>query len=98
MNRITTHPGEVLKEEFLTPLDITINKLSRDLDVPASRISDIVNERREISIDTAVRLSTYFGTTPHFWINLQANHSLSKYFESQGETTEKAVRPLAVAG
>lgn len=97
MIRIKTHPGEVLKEEFLTPLSITINKLSRDLDVPASRISDIVNERRDVSVDTALRLATYFGTTPMFWVNLQANHSLTKFQASEGSNIAQAVRPMELA-
>lgn len=93
--RITTSPGEVLLEEFLKPMDISINKLARDLDVPPSRISAIVNNKRELTADTALRLAAYFKTTPHFWLNLQQDHSLSCYQAAHGAEIEKAVRPLA---
>ena len=96
--RISTHPGEVLREEFLKPLEISVNKLSRDLDAPPSRVSNIVNEKRDITPDTAVRLSTYFGTTPEFWMNLQSAHSLSKFRSEDGKTVASAVRPLEQLG
>ena len=69
-------PGEILLEEFMTPLGISQNKLARDIDVPIARINDIVHGRRGISADTALRFSTYFGTTPEFWLNLQARCDL----------------------
>lgn len=69
-------PGEILLEEFMTPLGISQNKLARDIDVPIARINDIVHGRRGISADTALRFSTYFGTTPEFWLNLQARYDL----------------------
>ncbi len=70
------HPGEILREDLLEPLGISINRLSRDLRVPVTRISEIVNRRRGITADTALRLARYFGTTPEFWMNLQAAHDL----------------------
>jgi addiction module HigA family antidote len=65
-------PGEILREDLLKPLGISINRLGRDLRVPVTRMSEIVNGRRGITADTAFRLARYFGTTPEFWMNLQA--------------------------
>ena len=70
------HPGEVLREEFLSPLGMSANELALSLRVPATRINDIVNERRGITADTALRLSRYFGTTPKFWMNMQTSWEL----------------------
>ena len=68
------HPGEVLREEFLLPHGLSANALAQALRVPAPRINDIVRERRGVTPDTALRLARFFGTTPQFWLNLQANH------------------------
>ena len=65
-NRVKTHPGEVLKEEFMVSLGLSANALSKAIDVPQNRISDIVRERRSVSADTALRLAKYFGTTEKF--------------------------------
>jgi len=92
--RIKTHPGEVLREEFLTPLGLSINKLSRDLDIPASRVSDIVNGKRDVTADTALRLATYFGGSAEFWLNLQTAHTLSKVKAEKGEAILNTVRKL----
>ena len=70
------HPGEILNEEFLKPLQITGRRLSSDIDVPASRISEILNGNRPITADTAVRLGIYFSMDPIFWINLQAEYDV----------------------
>jgi len=70
------HPGEVLREEFMEPLGISINALARELHVPVSRISKIVNEERGITADTAMRAARYFGTSPEFWLNLQSRYDL----------------------
>ena len=70
------HPGEILLEEFLKPMEITQNKLALDLHVPAPRIYAIVKGTRAITADTALRLGRYFGTGPEFWINLQSNYDL----------------------
>ena len=70
------HPGEVLREEFLVPLDLSANRLATAIHVPANRISEIVSERRAITADTALRLSRAFGTTPEFWLNLQQTYEL----------------------
>ena len=70
------HPGEILREDFLIPLGMSANALSKALNVPAPRINDIVRERRGVSADTALRLGRYFDTTPQFWLNLQTMHDL----------------------
>lgn len=66
------HPGEILREDFLAPLQMSASALARELDVPAPRINDIVRERRSISADTALRLARYFGGSAQFWLNLQS--------------------------
>lgn len=70
------HPGEILLEDFMKPMGISINGLAKSLDVPPGRISQIVNGKRAISADTALRLAAYFGTTPEVWLNLQADYDL----------------------
>lgn len=70
------HPGEVLKEEFLLPLNISQSKLAGDLDIPISRVNNIIKGTRAITVDTAIRLSEYFGNSIGFWINLQINYEL----------------------
>jgi addiction module HigA family antidote len=78
MARIRTHPGEVLREEFMVPLGMSAHQLAEALGVPANRISEIVRERRSVTAETALRLAKYFGSTPQFWLNLQTAHDLSK--------------------
>ncbi|MBL0029934.1 MAG: HigA family addiction module antidote protein [Rhodanobacteraceae bacterium] len=70
------HPGEILREDFLVPLGMSANALSKALNVPAPRVNDIVRERRGVSADTALRLGRYFDTSPQFWLNLQAMYDL----------------------
>ena len=65
------HPGEILREDFMKPLGLSINKLALDLHAPATRIGEILHERRRITADTALRLARYFNTNPEFWLNLQ---------------------------
>jgi len=75
--RITPiHPGEILMEEFLKPLDISQYRLAKDISVPARRINEIVHGKRSITADTALRLSRYFGLSDRFWLNLQAGYDL----------------------
>ncbi len=93
--RIRTHPGEILHEEFLVPLGMSANALARELRVPPNRITAIVNGTRSVTADTALRLARYFGTTPEFWINLQAAHDLSRARAESGREIERAVRPRA---
>jgi antitoxin HigA-1 len=71
------HPGEVLREEFLKPLNLSPYELARRLHVPPPRVNDIVLERRGISADTAVRLARFFGTSEQFWLNLQGSYEIS---------------------
>jgi addiction module HigA family antidote len=85
------HPGEVLREEFLEPLEMSANALSLELHVPAPRINEVVRERRAISTDTAMRLARYFGTTPQFWLNLQTAYDLKLAEATVGATIMKEV-------
>jgi len=89
------HPGEILREEFMFPLGISINRLARDLRVPVTRVSEIVNERRAITADTALRLARYFGNSPQFWINLQTNYDLETAARANGAVIERDVHPHA---
>jgi addiction module HigA family antidote len=70
------HPGEILREDYLRPLGLSANRLALDLRVPVTRIGEILNERRGITADTAVRLGRYFNTNPRFWLNLQSAYDL----------------------
>jgi antitoxin HigA-1 len=70
------HPGEILSEEFLRPLNITAYKLSKDTDIPQTRISQIIKGKRRITADTALRLASYFGTTAKFWLGLQNDYDI----------------------
>ena len=76
--RIRTHPGEVLREEYLKPLGMSARSLAEAIGVPANRLTEIVRERRSVTADTAIRLGRYFRTDARFWINLQVAHDLSK--------------------
>lgn len=89
--RIRTHPGAVLREEFMQPLSLSANALALSLRVPATRIGEIVHERRAISADTALRLARFFDTTPEFWMNMQAAHDLSKAAATTGADIERDV-------
>ena len=93
--RIRTHPGEVLKEEFLVPLGMSATALSKALEVPANRITALLNGSRGVSADTALRLARYFGTSPEFWVNLQVAHDLSRAKAKVGRKIERTVRPRA---
>ena len=94
-NRVTTHPGEILSEEFLRPLDMSLNALAMALRVPATRIGAIVKGGRSVTADTALRLARFFGTSPEFWMNLQATYDLTKAKLESGEVIERDVRPRA---
>jgi antitoxin HigA-1 len=87
------HPGEILHEEFLKPLDMSMNQLAIELRVPASRINAIVEGDRSISADTALRLGRYFGMSPEFWINLQATYDLRVARREFEEQIERDIRP-----
>ena len=78
MARVRTHPGEVLREEYLVPLGLSAHALAKDLGVPANRITEIMRGERDMTADTAIRLGRYFRADPRFWLNMQAAHDLSK--------------------
>ena len=94
-NRVTTHPGDVLSEEFLKPLGMSVNALALALRVPATRIGAIVKGERAVTADTALRLSRFFGTSPEFWMNVQAMHDLTRARQESGKAIERDVRPRA---
>jgi antitoxin HigA-1 len=93
--RIHTHPGEILREEFMIPLGLSANALSREIDVPPNRITSIVAEDRAVTPDTALRLARYFDTTPQFWLNLQMAHDLSVAQAEHGTAINSRIRPRA---
>ena len=90
------HPGEILREDFMKPLGLSINRLALDLRVPATRIGEIVHERRRITADTALRLARYFKTNPEFWLNLQNFYDLEVSRRSGAVSAiERDVRPAS---
>ena len=90
------HPGEMLREEFLVPMGLTPHALAMALQVPATRIAEIVKEKRGISGDTALRLGRYFGTTAQFWMNLQSHYELGLARDSMAPGFEDAIKPAAL--
>jgi addiction module HigA family antidote len=95
--RIRTHPGEILREEFMKPYNVSAHALAMALRVPATRIGEIINERRAVTPDTALRLARCFGTTPEFWLNLQQAHDLSVTVSEHGAEIEQDVKTFAQA-
>jgi addiction module HigA family antidote len=91
------HPGEILREDLMKPLGLTLTRLARDLKIPVTRMSEIVNGRRALNADAALRLSRYFGNTPEFWINLQAAYDLQATIQSSASRIEREVRPRKAA-
>ncbi|MGO9095344.1 MAG: HigA family addiction module antitoxin [Bryobacteraceae bacterium] len=87
------HPGETLREDFLKPLGLTANRLAMELLVPVTRVNDIARGKRAITADTALRLARYFGTTPQFWMNLQANYELDLAQDARGPEIAERIRP-----
>ena len=90
------HPGEILLEEFLKTMHISQYRLAKDMSVPARRINEIVQGKRAISADTALRLSRYFGLSERFWINLQARYDLEAEKDRLGDALD-GIRPLSAA-
>jgi addiction module HigA family antidote len=88
------HPGEILAEEFLTPLEISQYRLAKDISVPPRRINEIVHGKRGISADTALRLARYFGTSERFWINLQSHYDLELEKDKLGPRLKREVAEL----
>jgi addiction module HigA family antidote len=97
LQRITTHPGEMLREEFLVPLGLSQNALALKIRVPATRIGEIVNGKRTITPDTALRLARFFGNSPEFWLNLQQMRDLSKARLELKKTIERDVEVYKAA-
>jgi len=88
------HPGEILLEEFLKPLELSQYRVARDLSVPPRRINEIVHGQRGVTADTALRLARYFGTSPRFWLNLQARYDLEVENDRLGSRLRKEVAVL----
>src|SRR5215472_1609931 len=91
------HSGETLLEEFLKPLGLASSRLAIELQVPVTRVNDIVRGKRAITADTALRLARYFGTTPQFWMNLQANYDLERAQDARGIEIAERIRPHRAA-
>ncbi len=89
------HPGEILREDFLIPLEMSANALSKALHVPAPRINDIVRERRGITADTAMRLARYFGGEARSWLNLQTSYELRQAEIENAQRIEHEIKPAA---
>lgn len=92
-NMRAIHPGEILKEEYLEPLNMSANALAVALRVPAPRINDVIRQKRGVSIDTALRLAIYFNTTAQFWMNLQVSYDL-KIAKQNMTKIENEIIPL----
>ena len=92
---VTTHPGVVLLEESLKPLQVSQHKLAMDIHVPATRIGEIVHGRRAVTPETALRLAHYFGTSAEFWLNLQQSYDLSKARIQEEEQIVREVQAYA---
>ena len=90
------HPGEVLMDDFIEPLEITQHKVAVAIGVPPRRINEIVHGKRRITADTALRLARYFGTTERFWINLQTRYELEVEKDALGDSLDR-IRPLQSA-
>ena len=91
------HPGEILREEFIVPLGLSMNRVAIDLRVSVTRIADIVNEKRAITADTALRFARYFNNSPTFWMNLQTRYDLEVAEDEIADKVARDVRPLEAA-
>jgi addiction module HigA family antidote len=91
------HPGEVLLEEFLKPMEISQNRLAREISVPPRRVNEIVLGKRAVSPDTALRLARYFGTSERFWLGLQTDFDLEEARKALADRLEREVKPIAPA-
>ena len=89
------HPGEILLEEFLNPMDISQYRLAKDINVDPRRINEIVHGKRAISADTAMRLGHFFGMSPQFWLNLQSHYALELLDMQSGDQIQNEVKVLA---
>ena len=91
------HPGEILREEFLLPMNLSAHALAIALRLPAPRINDIAREKRGVSADTALRLARYFGTSAEFWLGLQADYDLKMARKAAGDAIARDIEPMALA-
>ena len=89
------HPGEILLEDFMKPMKLSMNKLALGLRVPTTRIAEIVHARRGVTPDTALRLARYFNTTPKFWVNLQTRYDLDRAKDEQMKRIKREVQSLS---
>jgi len=92
------HPGEVLLEEFILPMNLSQNRLAIDIGVDTRRINEIVLGKRAVTADTALRLSRFFGNSPQFWMGLQTQYDLDVAEDQLGKRLDREVRPYAMAG
>ena len=92
------HPGEVLLEEFIKPMNLSQNRLAIDIGVDARRINEIVHGKRSVTADSALRLSRFFGNSAQFWLGLQTEYDLDIAEDRLGKRLDREVRPLATAG
>ena len=92
------HPGEVLLEEFIKPMNLSQNRLAIDIGVDARRINEIVLGKRSVTADSALRLSRFFGNSPQFWLGLQTQYDLDITEDRLGKRLDREVRPLAMPG
>lgn len=90
------HPGEILSEEFLAPFNITAYKLAKDIEIPQTRVSEIIKGNRRITADTALRLSRYFGNSAKFWLGLQDDFDIEEQISTKGSLL-KSIKALKVA-
>jgi addiction module HigA family antidote len=97
IRRVTTHPGTMLREEFMKPMRLSANRLAMDLHVPVTRINEISHERRSVTADTALRLARYFGNSPEFWLNLQQLYDLTLARRKSLRDIEREVPPATAA-
>jgi len=95
--RAPSHPGEVLLEEFIKPMNLSQNRLAIDIGVDARRINEIVLGKRSVTADTALRLARFFGNSPQFWLGLQNQYDLDVTEDHLGKRLEREVRPLEMA-
>jgi antitoxin HigA-1 len=91
------HPGEILREEFMRPLGLSMNQLALELRVPVTRIAEIAHRRRAVTPGTALRFARLFGTTPDFWLNLQARYDLEITRDKEQARVNREVQPMKVA-
>lgn len=91
------HPGEVLLEEFLNPMNLSQNRVAIDIGVDARRINEIVLGKRSVTADTALRLARFFGNSPEFWLGLQSQYDLDVAADALGERLTREVRPMSTA-